>query len=218
MRIVTTLGLVAAGILVSSPVARPRRTPPTESTRSRPPSCRACTPPPATHPGIFNEAGARVLLSGVNVNGLGEYFQANPDFAPTVPLGSDDFEQIAALGFNSVRLIVSWSALEPTRGAYDTAYVDRIREAVDQAADNGLYTVLDMHQDAYGIAVDTPLGDDLSDRHPARQRVGRGPGSGRRSPTASLDLPHRRARARASRPAGLAELLRRHRRCPDRTW
>lgn len=109
---------------------------------------------------IVNERGAEVLLRGVNVNQLGEYFQANPDLAPTVPISKDDFRDIAALGFNSVRLIVTWSTLEPTPGAYDEAYVDEIRQAVDWAASYGLYTVLDMHQDAYGIAVDTP--DDVT--------------------------------------------------------
>ena len=105
---------------------------------------------------IRDQHGAQVLLRGINVNQLGEYFQANPDLPPTVPLTRDDFHDIARLGFNSVRLVVSWSALEPTPGAYDTAYVDRIRRAVRWAASYGLYVVLDMHQDAYGIAVDTP--------------------------------------------------------------
>ena len=106
---------------------------------------------------IRDQHGAQVLLRGINVNQVGEYFQANRDLPPTVPLTRDDFHDIAQLGFNSVRLVVSWSALEPTPGAYDTAYVDRIRQAVRWAASYGLYVVLDMHQDAYGIAVDTPL-------------------------------------------------------------
>jgi endoglycosylceramidase len=105
---------------------------------------------------IRDQRGAQVLLRGVNVNQLGEYFQANPDLPPTVPLTKRDFHDIAQLGFNSVRLIVSWSRLEPTPGAYNTAYVDQIRRAVRWAAAYDLYVVLDMHQDAYGIAVDTP--------------------------------------------------------------
>ena len=110
-------------------------------------------------PGIFDESGDRVLLSSVNVIGLGEYYQANPDLVPTVPLRRADFEDIARRGFNSVRLVLSWSALEPTPGAYDEAYVARIKRAVRQAAAYGLYVVLDMHQDAWGIAVDTRDGE-----------------------------------------------------------
>jgi endoglycosylceramidase len=105
---------------------------------------------------IRDQRGAQVLLRGVNVNQLGEYFQADPALPPTVPLTKDDFHDIAKLGFNSVRLIVSWSRLEPIPGAYDTAYVGAIRRAVRWAAAYDLYVVLDMHQDAYGIAVDTP--------------------------------------------------------------
>ena len=86
------------------------------------------------HPKVVDARGAQVLLRGVNVNGLGEYFQPNPGLAPTIPLTRDDFHDIAALGFNSVRLIVSWSALQPTRGAYDTAYVARVHRAVRWAA------------------------------------------------------------------------------------
>jgi endoglycosylceramidase len=107
---------------------------------------------------IRDQHGAQVLLRGVNVNQLGEYFQASPSLPPTVPLTKDDFHDIARLGFNSVRLLVSWSRLEPRPHAYDTAYVDRIRQAVRWAAAYNLYVVLDMHQDAYGIAVDTPQG------------------------------------------------------------
>ncbi len=163
MRLVLAVGLLAAGLVVTSPAPAPAQVadPAGSSSLSRLHATKGA------HPGIFDQRHARVLLSGVNVNGLGEYFQANADFAPTVPLGSEDFEQIATLGFNSVRLIVSWSRLEPTRGAYDTAYVDQIREAVAQAAANGLYTVLDMHQDAYGIAVDTPLGTTCAQGTPA---------------------------------------------------
>lgn len=108
------------------------------------------------HAAVRDTSGAQVLLRAVNVNQVGEYFQANPDLPPVVPLTEDDFRDIARLGFNSVRLIVSWSALEPTPGAYDEAYVARIRQAVRWAAAYRLYVVLDMHQDAYGIAVDTP--------------------------------------------------------------
>ncbi|GAA4373669.1 glycoside hydrolase family 5 protein [Nocardioides caricicola] len=109
---------------------------------------------------VRDTSGAQVLLRAVNVNQVGEYFQANPELPPTVPLTEDDFREIARVGFNSVRLIVSWSKLEPTPGAYNEEYVAEIKQAVRWAAAYDLYVVLDMHQDAYGIAVDTP--DDVT--------------------------------------------------------
>lgn len=61
----------------------------------------------------------------------------------------DDLAQIRALGFDVVRLAVSWSLLEPTPGSYSAAYVDRIAQVVDWAKAEGVYVIVDMHQDAY---------------------------------------------------------------------
>ena len=63
------------------------------------------------------------------------------------------------LGFDVVRLLVHWSALEPRRGTFDTAYLDRIRQAVGWAREHGIYVVLDMHQDAWGKYIASPPGE-----------------------------------------------------------
>ncbi|CAM2773240.1 cellulase family glycosylhydrolase [Prescottella defluvii] len=104
--------------------------------------------------------GRTVLLRGTNVNQLNEYAQNGTDLPTVAPLDRTDFARMAALGFDVVRLNVSWSALEPTRGAFDQAYVQRIRSAVQDAKDHGIYTVLDMHQDAWGPFIGTPAGQD----------------------------------------------------------
>lgn len=110
-------------------------------------------------PAIVDSSGREVLLRGVNVNQLGDYYQANPRLATVLPLTQRDFEEIAAVGFNTVRLLVSWSALEPEPGAFDRAYVDRVRQAVGWAREQGLYVVLDMHQDAWGKHIATEPGE-----------------------------------------------------------
>src|SRR5436305_5360357 len=100
----------------------------------------------------------QVLLRGVNTNQLGDYYQADPSLESTVPLTEGDFAQMAAVGFDSVRLIVHWSLLEPRRGVFDQTYLGRVRQAVAWAAAHGLYVVLDMHQDAWGKYIATPPG------------------------------------------------------------
>lgn len=109
-------------------------------------------------PGVFDENGRQVVLRGVNLNGLAEYARNNPDLEPALPITDETWDQIADEGFNVVRLLVSWSLLEPAPGEIDDAYVDSIRTAVRAAADRRIYTVIDMHQDAWGPFVATPEG------------------------------------------------------------
>jgi endoglycosylceramidase len=112
------------------------------------------------HPAIVDQDGRQVILRGVNLNSLAEYAQANPDFEPVRPLTDNEWDAMAAEGFDVVRLLVSWSRLEPERGRIDESYVDEIRRAVRDAAARDMYTVVDMHQDAWGPHVATPPGVD----------------------------------------------------------
>lgn len=105
---------------------------------------------------VIDEEGREVLLRGANLSSLGDYHQADPAFAPTRPPTDADWDEMAAHGFNVVRLIVSWSALEPQRGQFDMDYVARIEKAVAAAAERRIYTVIDMHQDAWGRFVASP--------------------------------------------------------------
>lgn len=96
-----------------------------------------------------------VLLRGVAVIGLGDYFQGNPEVPSSAGVTERDLDQIAALGMNVIRLLVHWSALEPARGVFDDAYLARARQVVDWARARGLYVILDMHQEAWGKYVAT---------------------------------------------------------------
>jgi len=79
-----------------------------------------------------------------------EVAAGEPEYAQSSAPGShNDFAQMRALGFDFVRLPVSWSQLEPTPGVYNEAYVDRIAQVVGWAQQQGIYVLLDMHQDAY---------------------------------------------------------------------
>jgi hypothetical protein len=78
------------------------------------------------------------------------------------PLCESDLAQMAAFGFNSLRLPLSWSLLEPERGHFSQTYADRAAQVVDWARALGIYVIIDMHQNAYSRYVGPGQGVDLS--------------------------------------------------------
>ena len=110
----------------------------------------------ATNSHISDGEGNQVLLRGVNVNQLVDFYQPQADVPATRPLTEADFAGMAAQGFNVSRLNISWSALEPTRGTLNPEYLQKITQAVDWAKKYGIYTVLDMHQDGWWNAPSEP--------------------------------------------------------------
>jgi len=124
---------------------------------------------PSGLPQVVDSHGREVLLKGVNADGLVDYWRkdlkvpyppdtsayANGRCAPDdpsvegVPVCDFDFDQMRPLGYDAVRLNLSWSLLEPQPGWIDQAYVDRIAQVVQWARAAGIYVVLDMHQDAW---------------------------------------------------------------------
>lgn len=81
---------------------------------------------------------------------------ANVGVMPAPPLCQDDIAQMTALGFNSMRLPVSWSLLEPDRGRLNQTYLDRIAQVVGWARAQRMYVIIDMHQDAYSRYIGRP--------------------------------------------------------------
>ncbi|WP_228787114.1 endoglycoceramidase I [Nocardia terpenica] len=104
-------------------------------------------PIPALHAqgsAIVDEYGRTVLLHGVNnVHKQAPFVQAGDGFT----VSDRDAKLLAQHGFDVVRLGVPFEALMPTRGAIDTALLDRVVQVVDTLAAQGIYTLLDDHQD-----------------------------------------------------------------------
>lgn len=78
------------------------------------------------------------------------------------PLCRSDLEAMAALGFNSMRLPISWSVLEPKRGVFSQQLVDRIAQIVDWARALHMYVIIDMHQNAFSHYVNQGSGVNLT--------------------------------------------------------
>jgi len=88
---------------------------------------------------IVREDGATILLRGVNLPPL--------SLSGVAPSRYGAYLDVAkSMGFNVIRLPVSWAELEPSSGRYSAAYLDAVKKIVDLAAENGMYVVVDMHQ------------------------------------------------------------------------
>ncbi len=79
-------------------------------------SCTESSAPPARPDGLHAEDGALVdgagltrVLRGVNMAGSHKFPPFVSDF------GEADYQHVADLGFNALRFLVTWAALEPTR-------------------------------------------------------------------------------------------------------
>jgi len=110
------------------------------------PAASAAPTLPLTHNGRWiTDAQGRV----VNLHGINMVYKRPPYAPDAVGFGDDDAAFLAAEGFNVVRLGVIYTAVEPSPGVYDDAYLDRIRATVDTLAAHGIVALLDFHQDMY---------------------------------------------------------------------
>lgn len=118
--------------------------------------------PPAPRPPLverdgrfFDMQGREILLRGLNarVHGLFDvtFDDGRTPLQPIPEFGEADCRFIAEeLGMNHLRLPVNWSAIEPERDRFVPEYTARIRELAADCAAHGVFTLVDLHQDAYG--------------------------------------------------------------------
>gem|GEM_PF-910171 len=131
---------------------------------------RPYCPPPENYkdfcvdwlPYIKDKNGRYVFLHGVNVSGSNKFpvnedpcnFKVNgiPTYVgKPFPLDKADeyFRQIKNLGFNSIRLIISFEGVMPeSPDKLDTEYLDYIAKIVEKAWEYDIYVLLDSHTDA----------------------------------------------------------------------
>ena len=57
----------------------------------------------------------------------------------------EDAEFMADMGYNTIRLGMTWQGFEPTEGQFNQTYIDEIEKIVEFSADYGIYPLLDMH-------------------------------------------------------------------------
>lgn len=95
---------------------------------------------------IRDRLGRRVMLRGANLSGR----HKQPPFTSI-----ERPEQLDAwrdVGWNAMRLVIPWEAVEPERGRIDGAYLDRVAGIAKAAGERGVHVIADFHQDIYARA------------------------------------------------------------------
>ncbi len=121
-------------------------------------------------PDLFDHQGRVVTLHGVDAVYKRAPFELYPDPGHPWNFGPADAARIAKLGFNVVRLGIEWEGLEPGSGSPNSPsicspgspgnphefkasvarrYLANVAKTVDLLGRDGVYTLLDMHQDVY---------------------------------------------------------------------
>jgi hypothetical protein len=110
----------------------------------------------------LKDANGRYMhLRGVNVSGTTKVpVKTDPVsyVGRPFPLEKADywFSVLSDLGFNSIRLLIQWEAIEPNKkGEYDKEYLDYVEAVVKKANEHHIYVLLDMHQDIFSRHLNT---------------------------------------------------------------
>jgi endoglycosylceramidase len=98
--------------------------------------------------GFVNYEGQELIFHGTSAIVKGPpWYPDHSGFSTDISMAREDFEWMQRLGLNFLRLGVMWPGTEPVRGQYNESYLDQISAVVALAAEHGVYTMLDMHQD-----------------------------------------------------------------------
>ena len=110
-------------------------------------------PEPGKQQFIRDEHGRICIYHGVNVSNSakhsGEIQHFNRGRADTAWCQPEDFQRLSTWGFNLIRHIWQWEAIEPQPNQFDKAYVQRQVKRIDWAGRYGISTIVDLHQDLF---------------------------------------------------------------------
>jgi endoglycosylceramidase len=96
-------------------------------------------------PYMIDADGRIVVYHGVNVSNTAKHSEGHLPWQTQA-----DFAQLPDWGFNLVRYLVFWEAIEPAEGEYDDAYIAQTITRIGWLRERGVDVLLDVHQDLYG--------------------------------------------------------------------
>jgi len=86
-----------------------------------------------------------LILNGINL------IIKDPEQEYFCGIGQNEVEKASDWGFNVIRLGIIWDGLEPEPGVYSDSMFHCLDERIKWCSENGLYVILDMHQDLYSV-------------------------------------------------------------------
>lgn len=96
---------------------------------------------------FIDSSGRERIFNGVNIcDKGGEREDRSSFFYPCDAAFLDKFKK---LGFNLIRLGMTWETIEPEKGQFNISYLESVKEILDRCAEREIYVFLDMHQDLY---------------------------------------------------------------------
>jgi endoglycosylceramidase len=103
---------------------------------------------------LYNQLDQQVLLRGFNARVEGvfdvDFDDGRTSLANIPGFTGDDCKFISQqMGLNLLRLPINWSGIEPEDDQYDQDYIESVFSLVDDCYEQGVYTIIDLHQDAY---------------------------------------------------------------------
>ncbi|WP_137937962.1 cellulase family glycosylhydrolase [Chitinivorax sp. B] len=98
---------------------------------------------------LVDAQGRALVLHGMNTSSSAKH---SADHMPWI-IESDVEREATEWGFNFVRILVFWGAIEPQKGVYDYQYLDEVQKRVEWYTRRGMHVLIDMHQDLYGYGV-----------------------------------------------------------------
>jgi endoglycosylceramidase len=96
---------------------------------------------------VVDACGRVVILRGINVESASKGSSMDDTQLPVTPI--DAQRLLGTWGWNVVRFLVFWGAIEPEDGKFDETYLDQVEDWLNYYRDAGIHVVLDVHQDLY---------------------------------------------------------------------
>jgi len=96
---------------------------------------------------FVDEHGRERIFNGINIPDKGGRREDMSSFVHNVD--GAFLDRAKELGFNLIRLCVTWELIEPEKGKFNEAYLDSMQAILDRCAARDIYVFIDMHQDIY---------------------------------------------------------------------